>query len=91
MSRIKDRSQGAGGSYLLPAQLAQRWGIGERTLANWRLQGAGCSFVKLGHAVRYRLEDVCEYEETRTFKSTTEAQVRAARGKLPTGSSEGRF
>lgn len=50
--------------FLTPTQLIARWGnaIGEGTLANWRAQGKGPKFVKLGAKVVYRLADVIEYE-----------------------------
>lgn len=42
--------------------LAERWGIPVRTLAAWRYQGKGPAYLKIGGAVRYRLEDVEAYE-----------------------------
>lgn len=43
-------------------QLAEHWGIPVRTLAAWRYQGKGPAYLKLGGAVRYRLEDVEAFE-----------------------------
>lgn len=43
-------------------ELAEHWGIPVRTLAAWRHQGKGPRYMKLGGAVRYRLEDVEAYE-----------------------------
>lgn len=47
---------------LTPASLAQRWGLSEKTLANWRASSQGPAFVKLGARVRYRLADVVAFE-----------------------------
>lgn len=43
-------------------ELAEHWGIPVRTLAAWRYQGKGPRYMKLGGAVRYRLEDVEAFE-----------------------------
>jgi hypothetical protein len=32
--------------------------ISKRTLQRWRITGAGPNFVKVGHAVRYRQQDL---------------------------------
>ena len=48
-----------------------RWGISPRTLERWRWLGQGPTFLKLGGAVAYRLEDIEAFEA---------AQLRAARG-----------
>ena len=52
--------------YLTPDQLAERWKMNVDTLRNWRSQGTGPAFVKLtDRMVRYRLEDVEQYERDR--------------------------
>lgn len=47
-------------------QLAARWRMHPRTLENWRQKGRGPRFFKLHDGpkapVRYRLEDIEEYE-----------------------------
>lgn len=52
--------------FLTPDQLVDRWGkaVGRGTLANWRAQGKGPVFTKLGSRVVYRLSDVTAYEQT---------------------------
>lgn len=52
--------------FLTPDQLVDRWSkaVGRGTLANWRAQGKGPTFTKLGSRVVYRLADVLAYEET---------------------------
>lgn len=51
---------------LTPAQLAARWHMKEGTLSNWRREGKGPAFVKLGLGPRarvvYRLADIEAYE-----------------------------
>jgi hypothetical protein len=47
---------------LTPADLAQRWQVPARTLGQWRYEGRGPAYVKIGGAVRYRLVDVEAYE-----------------------------
>lgn len=51
--------------YLKPDELVARWGgaISRETLANWRAQGRGPGFVKLGGRVVYPLARVEEYEQ----------------------------
>ncbi|WP_299303287.1 helix-turn-helix domain-containing protein [uncultured Brachybacterium sp.] len=48
--------------HLTPTDLSERFGVPLKTLAAWRYQGTGPAFMKLGGAVRYRLEDVEAYE-----------------------------
>lgn len=50
-------------TFLTQKELAERWKISPRTLERQRWQGEGIPYVKLGHVVRYRLEDVLAYED----------------------------
>jgi hypothetical protein len=50
-------------------ELARRWGLSPHTLENWRAMGRGPAFQLLssngeqgGRFVRYRLEDVVDFE-----------------------------
>ena len=43
-------------------ELARRWLISPRTLEQWRWQGRGPRFLKLGGRVLYRVADVEAYE-----------------------------
>jgi hypothetical protein len=43
-------------------QLATRWLISPRTLEQWRWQGRGPRFLKIGGRVVYRLTDVEAFE-----------------------------
>ena len=42
--------------------LAARWLISERTLEQWRWQGKGPRYLKIGARVVYRLADIEAYE-----------------------------
>lgn len=53
-------------------QLAARWNISVRTLQAARVKGGGVPFIRIGRAVRYRLEDVLAYEEAQRRTSTSE-------------------
>ena len=56
---------------LTPTQLSKRWGLPESTLGNWRWEGQGPIFVKLGKRVSYRVRDVEEFEEKKLRRDTT--------------------
>ena len=45
------------------------------TLEQWRWNGKGPRFCKLGRSVRYRKTDLEAFIEARVFGSTTEAQA----------------
>lgn len=47
---------------LTDVEVAERLGVSRFTVRSWRLKGLGPRFLKLGRAVRYRTEDVNEYE-----------------------------
>lgn len=53
--------------YLSPKDLCDRWGrrVTEKTLSNWRLQGLGPVWTKIGGRIAYRIDDVVAYEESR--------------------------
>lgn len=50
--------------FLTAAEVSQRWGgaVGTGTLANWRVQGKGPAFVKLGSKVLYPVEELDQWE-----------------------------
>jgi hypothetical protein len=53
-------------------QLARRWLMSPRTLEQWRWQGKGPKYLKIGAKVVYRLEDVEAFEsESLRFNTTT--------------------
>lgn len=58
--------------FLTPCEVAQRYEgkITVRTLANWRSQGIGPPFVKVGGRILYRSKILAEWEDRRTVNST---------------------
>jgi predicted DNA-binding transcriptional regulator AlpA len=58
---------------LTDIEVAARLGVSRFTVRSWRLKGLGPRFLKMGRAVRYRPEDVGEYER----QALVETQVRA--------------
>lgn len=47
---------------LTDLEVAARLGVSRFTVRSWRLKGFGPRFLKMGRAVRYRPQDVDEYE-----------------------------
>lgn len=49
---------------LTETELAQRWDVTTRTLQNWRKEGKGPPFIRIGErSIFYREEDVLAYED----------------------------
>lgn len=61
---------------LTPRECGTLLGIGARTLANWRCEGFGPPFSKVGSRVRYRKEDVDAWVASRRFVSTSGYHMR---------------
>lgn len=57
------------------AELAARFRLSEQRLRARRLQGLPPRFLKIGARVLYDEKDVLEFEASRTFSSTTEAEA----------------
>lgn len=53
--------------YLTPEQLSQRWGGSPtvETLRNWRSQGRGVKFIKIGKLIKYPLSEILKFEKSR--------------------------
>ncbi len=47
---------------LTDVEVAARLGVSRFTVRSWRLKGLGPRFLKMGRAVRYRSQDVDQYE-----------------------------
>lgn len=47
---------------LTDVEVAARLGVSRFTVRSWRVKGIGPRFLKMGRAVRYRAQDVDEYE-----------------------------
>jgi DNA-binding transcriptional MerR regulator len=56
---------------LTPQEVADWFGINPRTLANWRSQGTGPPYRKLGHYVRYEEHELRAWLETTRRAQTT--------------------
>jgi hypothetical protein len=50
--------------------LAERWLISPRTLEQWRWQGRGPRYLKIGGRVVYRLADIEAFESARVHSNT---------------------
>jgi hypothetical protein len=50
--------------------LSDRWLVSRRTLEQWRWQGKGPKFLKIGGRVVYRLQDVESYEAQHLHANT---------------------
>lgn len=49
--------------YLRPDELADRWSVATKTLAKWRCEGTGPSYIKLSSGiVRYPVSQVEAFE-----------------------------
>ncbi len=53
-------------------QAANYLGLSVSTLNKWRVYGQGPKFVKLGRAVRYRVEDLVQFAKMCSKSSTSE-------------------
>ena len=56
--------------HLKQSELADRWSLSPRTLERWRWSGEGPQFLKIGHRVVYRLEDIYAFEAARLHELT---------------------
>jgi predicted DNA-binding transcriptional regulator AlpA len=58
-------------TYLTPEDLAEKWGLTLDTLYRWRRRGAGPPHLKINsRVIRYRLEDVLAWEDSRRVDQT---------------------
>lgn len=64
---------------MVPAQVSAYLGIPTGTLANWRYQGRGPAFVRVGRHVRYRSEDISEWIDQQVGALGTERSARGRR------------
>ncbi len=56
---------------LTEEDLSEYWGIKRYTLRKWRTSGDGPIYLKIGGRVMYPRKAIQEYEQTRTFRSTS--------------------
>jgi predicted DNA-binding transcriptional regulator AlpA len=51
--------------WLCRQELAQRYGLPTKTIAQWASKGTGPPYARMGRHVRYRLSDLIEWETER--------------------------
>lgn len=56
---------------LTPKQLSELWDVPLATLSQWRWNGKGPEFIKIGKHIKYRKEDVARFELENLRKDTT--------------------
>ena len=59
-------------SYLTPEQLAERWNIKITTLSQWRWNGQGPAYSKIGKCILYWPHDIKAYERSKRRRSTSD-------------------
>lgn len=59
--------------HLTQRELANRWNKSEATIERYRCDGVGPKYLKIGGAVRYRLEDIEQFERACLYSSPDEA------------------
>lgn len=59
-------------SLITTAMLAERLGMTERTLSEWRITGLGPAFIRIGESARYVPKSVDEWLLSQEHKSTAE-------------------
>jgi hypothetical protein len=57
-------------SPLTTEELAARWKMHPKSLANWRVSGEGPRYIKLGKRVLYDVADIEAWEQKNKKKST---------------------
>ncbi|MBX9804186.1 MAG: helix-turn-helix domain-containing protein [Alphaproteobacteria bacterium] len=67
--------------FLTPTALASRWKLAPKTLSQWRWNGHGPHYCKFGKLVRYPIEDVVAFEESKTFQTTGVPLIRLENSK----------
>ena len=63
----------SGKTTLTDIEVANRLGVSRFTVRSWRLKGVGPRFLKMGRAVRYRPQDVDDYERQALVETQAES------------------
>ena len=58
---------------ITPGTLAERWNVTIATLSQWRWNGRGPQYLKLGRRVMYRIQDIAAFEDQKTYRDTSHA------------------
>jgi predicted DNA-binding transcriptional regulator AlpA len=75
-------------SHFTQRELAKRWHKSEATIERYRSDGVGPKFLKIGGAVRYRLEDIEAFEQECLY-SSSQSRCAAARSNQASTSMRG--
>lgn len=59
------------GIQLTVQDLTKRWEVTPKTLQNWRWNGKGPEYFKVGRTIKYRLEDIESFETAKLRSSTS--------------------
>lgn len=54
-----------------PQEAARRLGVEPSTLANWRWNGRGPRYIRVGGRIRYRLMDLAHWLDSQARSSTS--------------------
>ena len=65
-------------SLLLPKQAAHTLSVTEHTLAQWRSDGFGPKYVRVGRLIRYKAADVAAWVQARSVTPGAKPPVRAS-------------
>ncbi len=74
--------------HLTQRDLAERWGKAEATIERYRSDGVGPRFLKLGGGVRYRLEDIEQFERECLYDSPSQRRSTSERAQKNGGGNE---
>jgi predicted site-specific integrase-resolvase len=66
--------------HLGQADLAERWGVSQRTLERWRWLGFGPRYIKIGGRVVYRVDEIEAFEQRQTRQSTSDKPAEVTSG-----------
>lgn len=72
--QVSGAGNGAPKKFLTPQEVSERYDgrITVRTLANWRSQGRGPAFTKVGGAILYSCDQLEAWEQSNTVTSTSQ-------------------
>lgn len=59
-------------SYITPEQLAERWKVKVATLKQWRWNGKGPIYTKVGNCIFYWPNDIDAYEKSNRRRHTSD-------------------
>ncbi len=59
-------------NFLTPQNLALRWSLAPHTLSQWRWNGNGPQYLKIGKRILYLLDDVEAFEQKMLRRHTSE-------------------